>query len=166
MISLKSTVLFIALGTAAACATTPRAATSSGGARWTGSLRSLGSGSSATLNTSSTDSQGSSYGNISVTEVDSNPPTSHVDLVVNSQSMSGRQLAWAIFSGACGSPSPAVAGLQEFPYISMSSGSGHVSTDLRFRLRPGMEYHVNVYGGSRATDVADVIMCTMLTRGR
>lgn len=157
----RSVVFFAVVGTAA-CATSNRVTTSTGPARWSGSLKAVAAPPSAVLNTRTTDSQGTAFGNIMVTTVDSAPPTSRVDLSVSAQSMSGRQLAWAIFSGPCGSPTPPVTGLQEFPPLEISTGSGRVATDLRFRLTPGTEYHANVYTTSRATDVANVLMCTNL----
>jgi len=159
-------VVLLALAGLASCATSNRPTTSTGPVRWSGNFRTVGSASSAVLNTSSTDSQGSSFGNIIVVNADSMPPTSHVDLTMSSPSMSGRELAWAIFSGPCGAPTPPVASLQEFPPLSVSTGNGRVSTDLRFRLTPGAEYHANVYASSRANDVANVLMCANLSLGR
>lgn len=166
MTLLSRSVMAFACAGAAACATSNRPTTSTGPARWTGNFRTVGTPSSAVLNTSSTDSQGSAFGNITVTNTDSTPPTSHVDLTVSAQAMSGRELAWAIFSGPCGAATPPVASLQEFPPLTVSSGNAHVSTDLRFRLSPGAEYHANVYASYRANDVANVLMCTNLALGR
>lgn len=166
MVWLTRSVLFVALTGLAACATSNRPTTSAGPARWSGNFRTVGTPSSAVLNTTSTDSQGSAFGSITVTNTASTPPTSHVDLTISAQAMSGRELAWAIFSGPCGAATPPVASLQEFPPIAVSSGNGRVSTDLRFQLSRGAEYHANVYASYRANDVANVLMCTNLTLGR
>ena len=155
----------VALAGLTACATSNRPTTSAGPARWTGNFRTTGSTSSAVLNTSTTDSQGSAFGTITVTGLETTPPTSHVDLTVSAQSMSGRELAWAIFPGPCGAATPPVASLQEFPPLTISSGNARVSTDLRFQLSSGAEYHANVYASYRANDVANVLMCTNLTLG-
>lgn len=163
---LTRSVLLVALVGLAACATSNRPTSSASPVRWTGNFRTVGTPSSAVLNTKSTDSQGSAFGSITVTNADSTPPTSHVDLTISAQAMSGRDLAWAIFSGPCGAATPPVASLQEFPPISVSSSNGRVSTDLRFRLSPSAEYHANVYASYRANDVANVLMCTNLTLGR
>jgi hypothetical protein len=157
----RSLRLFALVGTAA-CATSNRVTTSSGPARWSGNFRTVGAPSSAVLNTRTTDSQGTAFGSISIMSADSTPPTSRVDLSVSAPAMSGKQLAWAIFSGPCGSPTPPVTGLQEFPALEIATGSGRVATDLRFRLSVGTEYHANVYMTSRATDVSNVLMCANL----
>ena len=164
MASLTRSVACLAFAGAVACATSNRPTTSTGPARWTGSFKMV-SGSSAVLSRT-TDSQGSASGNISVANADSVPPTSHVDLTVALASLSSRQLAWAIFHGPCGSPTPPVAGLQEFPPIDVTSGGAHVAVDLRFRLAPGSDYHANVYSSNRATDVSNVLMCTNLSLQR
>jgi hypothetical protein len=158
--------LFAVLTASAACATGNRPTTTAGPARWSGSFRTVGAASSAILNTSSTDSLGSAFGSITVTSLETTPPTSHVDLTVSAQSMSGRELAWAIFTGPCGAGTPPVASLQEFPPLTVSSGNARVSTDLRFQLSPSAEYHANVYASYRANDVANVLMCTNLSLGR
>lgn len=165
MTLLTRSLLSLALVSAAACAARNRPSTSTGPARWSGNLRSTGTASSAVLNTATTDSQGSAFGSITIVDGDSVPPTSHVELTVSAPAMSGRELAWAIFSGPCGAATPPVASLEEFPPLSVSSGNARVATDLRFRLNPGTDYHVNVYASYRANDVANVLMCTTLTLG-
>ena len=166
MASLTRSVLLLALGISASCATSNRPTTSTGPARWSGNFRSVGSPSSAVLNTSTTDSQGSAFGSITVVNAETTPPTSHVDLTVSAQSMSGRELAWAIFTGPCGAATPPLGSLQEYPPLTVSTGNARVSTDLRFQLSPGTEYHANVYASYRANDVANVLMCTNLTLAR
>lgn len=159
-------VLALALAGVAACAARNRPSTSTGPAHWSGNLRSTGTASSAVLNTATTDSQGSAFGSIRIVNGDSMPPTSHVELTVSAPAMSGRELAWAIFTGPCGAATPPVASLQEFPPLSVSTGNATVTADLRFRLDPSLDYHVNVYASYRANDVANVLMCSNLTLGR
>lgn len=154
----------LAFVSAAACATSNRVSTAAGPARWTGNFKSMG-GTSAVM-TATTNSQSSAYGNITVVTVDSAPPASRVDLSVTAPASSGSQLAWAIFSGPCGAPTPPVAGVNEFPNIEMTSGGGRIGAQLRFRLAPGTEYHANVYATSRATDVSNVMLCANLSLGR
>lgn len=166
MTLLPRSPLFLVLLGAVACAAGNRPATATGPQRWSGNFRTVGTPSSAVLNTSSTDSQGSAFGNITVVNSGTTPPTSHVDITISAQAMSGRELAWAIFTGACGAATPPVASFQEFPPLSVSSGNARVSTDLRFQLSSGTEYHANVYASYRANDVANVLMCTNLTLGR
>ena len=166
MTVLTRSLLALALVGAVACAASNHPSTSTGPARWTGNLRSTGTTSSAVLNTSTTDSQGSAFGSITVVDGDSTPPTSHVELTISAPAVSGKELAWAIFTGPCGAATPPVASLQEFPPLSVSTGNARVSTDLRFRLTPGAEYHANVYASSRANDVANVLMCANLSLSR
>jgi hypothetical protein len=59
-----------------------------------------------------------------------------------------------------------VAGVNEFPPIEITSGGSRVKVDVNFALRPGSEYHVNVYNSNRATDVSNVMMCAVLQYGR
>jgi hypothetical protein len=165
MLPTRSPLLFVLIG-AAACATSNRPTTTSGPERWSGNFRTVGTPSSAVLNTTSTDSQGSAFGSITVVNSNTTPPTSHVDISISAQAMSGRELAWAIFTGSCGAATPPVASLQEFPPLSVSTGNARVSSDLRFELSPGTEYHANVYASYRANDVANVLMCTNLSLGR
>lgn len=162
--------MLIALGITAACASTAthgNVAPQGGGAgesRWTGSFKTMG-GTSATM-TSNTNSQGSAFGNVTIVTLDSAPPSSRVDLAVTAPSMTGEQLAWAVFTGPCGSPTPPIVGVNEFPTLEMASGGGHIGTTLRFRLKPGTDYHVNVYTSGRVTDVSNVLMCAALSSGR
>ena len=164
MALLKRSVVSLALAGGAACAASNRAIMSTGVARWTGNFKSVG-GTSAVL-TARTNAQSSAYGNITVVTIDSVPPASRVDLSVTAPAMIGNQLAWAIFSGPCGSPTPPVAGVNEFPNIEMSSGGGRIGAQLHFRLDPGAEYHANVYNSGRASDVSNVILCANLSLGR
>lgn len=163
MALLTRSVVSLALAGAAACAASNRAIVSTGVARWTGNFKSVG-GTSAVL-TARTNTQSSAYGNITVVTIDSAPPASRVDLSVTAPAMTG-SLAWAIFSGPCGSPTPPVAGVNEFPNIEMSSGGGRIGAQLRFWLDPGAEYHANVYNSGRASDVSNVILCANLSLGR
>lgn len=159
----RSVVLFALVGVAA-CATSNRPTTVAGPARWTGNFKSMG-GTSAVM-TATTNTQASAFGNITIVTLDTAPPTSRVDLYVTAPAMSGSQLAWAVFSGPCGAPTPPVAGVNEFPTMELTSGGGRIGTSLRFRLSPGTEYHTNVYNSGRATDVSNVMLCANLTLGR
>jgi hypothetical protein len=134
--------------------------------RWTGQLRQVeGSSQSAVMGTSTNSTRGA-YGDIVVTTKDTLHALSTVDLSVSAPTIGSTQLAWAIFSGPCGAPLPPVAGVNEFPPIEITSGGSRVKADVNFALRPGGEYHVNVYNSNRASDVSNVMMCAPLRLGR
>ena len=86
-----------------------------------------------------------------------------VELSISAPMEPSTHLAWAIFSGPCGTPSPAVAGLNEFPAIEIGSGGGgSVHAVMALSLDPRGSYHANVYWSSRASDVSNVMMCANL----
>lgn len=152
---------------AGGCATGGASTSRSGGTpRWSAQLRQVEGSSASAVLTGTTNSTRGAYGDIVVTTKDTIHAQSNVDLSVSAPTIGATQLAWAIFSGPCGSPTPSVAGLNEFPPIEITSGGSRVKVDVNFALRPGLEYHVNVYNQSRATDVSNVMMCAMLQYGR
>jgi len=134
--------------------------------RWTGQFRQVEGSSQSAVMGASTNSTRGAYGDIAVTTKDTLHALSTVDLSVSAPVIGSTQLAWAIFSGPCGAPLPAVAGVTEFPPIEITSGGSHVKVDVNFALRPGGEYHINVYNSNRATDVSNVMMCAPLRLGR
>ena len=91
-----------------------------------------------------------------------------VELAVNDAPVPPEsQIAWAIFTGTCGSPTPMVTGPQEFPLIEVASnGSGAVRTEMSLTLDPRGSYHANVYWTARASGVSGVMMCANLGRGK
>ena len=85
------------------------------------------------------------------------------EISISAPSASGNNLAWAVFSGPCNSPTPAIAPLTDFPILEVaSSGAARVRVELATAMDPRGSYHVNVYEGSRATDVSNVLMCANL----
>ena len=106
------------------------------------------------------------YGDINITPKDTIHAQSTVELNVSAPTIGATQLAWAIFSGTCGAPTPPVMGVNEFPPLEVTSGNARLRMDMAFALRPGAEYHVNVYNSSRATDVSNVMMCATLQYSR
>lgn len=135
-------------------------------ARWTAQLRQVEGTSASAVLTGRTNSTRGAYGDITVTTRDTLPPRSTVDINVSAPTIGSTQLAWAIFTGGCGAPTPSVVGVSEFPPLEITSGGARVRLDLNFALSPGLEYHVNVYNGSRASDVSNVMMCATLERSR
>ena len=156
-------VVMVAVGCASSGTPTTRAG---GTPRWTAQLKQVeGSQASAVL-TGRTNSTRGAYGDIVVTTKDTLHSQSTVDLNVSAPTIGATQLAWAIFSGPCGAPTPSVIGVNEFPPLEITSGNARVRLDLNFALRQGAEYHVNVYNSSRATDVSNVMMCAPLQYSR
>src|SRR5690349_15403559 len=145
---------------AAGCASGGASTAATGGTpRWSAQLKQVEGGNASAVLTGATNSTRGAYGDIVITTKDTLHRLSTVDLSVSAPTIGATQLAWAIFSGPCGSPTPSVVGVNEFPPIEITSGNARVKLDLNFALRPGTEYHVNVYNSSRATDVSNVMMC-------
>lgn len=143
-----------------------RAGAAGGTIRWTAQLRQVEGSSASAVLTGRTNSTRGAYGEISITTQDTVHSRSTVDLSVTAPTIGSTQLAWAIFTGACGSPTPSVVGVNEFPPLEITSGGARVRLDLSFALRPGTEYHVNVYNSNRASDVSNVMMCAALQLSR
>lgn len=152
----------------AGCATSGAAvgATSGGGtvSKWSGSFRPTTSASNAVL-APATPNRG--LGMITVTPLGGTPATSRINLSINTGAGGGgNQVAWAVFSGPCGSPGPIVAGQNQYPPISISSsGDGRVEVMMAFTLDPKSSYHANIYSTPRANDMNDVMMCANLQPG-
>lgn len=154
------TVLAAALAVAA-CAS-HRVRTSSP-PRWSGSFRQVAR--TAVIGSDMTRARASGYGTITLTPVADQEGRVKVDLSV-STSVSGTQIAWALFEGPCNTPSPPVIAVNEFPTIEVaSSGSGVVRAELAMTLNPRSTYHANVYWSGRATDVSNVMLCANVTFG-
>ena len=146
----------------AACASSgaSRPASSGNATHWSGNFRPTNSASSAVM-APATPNRGA--GTINLTALGGTPALTRIEVTISGGTPS-MQLGWAVFSGACGSPGPIVAGQNQFPAISVSSsGDGHVQADISFMLDPRSSYHANVYFGSRANDMNDIMMCANLT---
>ncbi len=165
MATIRQYALFLAIPVAAACGGT-HAKTAPGPARWTGSFKQLQMAASATVDPTLTGARRAGYGSITLTPVADDEKRTRIDLSISAAASPGAQLAWAIFSGPCGSPAPAVTSVNEFPAIEVNnSGGGTVHTEMSFVLEPRATYHANVYWSSRATDVSNVAMCANLQFG-
>jgi hypothetical protein len=146
----------------AACATGGTgSAASAGSGVWTGSFREPQSSATAVIGPA-TSGRAAAYGNLSLTPADAAARKYRVELSISAPVDPNTQLAWAVFSGPCGTPSPAVAGINEFPTIDIGTGGGSVRTVMALALDPHGSYHANVYWGSRASDVSNVMMCANL----
>lgn len=146
----------------AACASSGASHPASSGnvTHWSGNFRPTNSASSAVM-APATPNRGA--GTISLTALGGTPAQTRIEMTI-SGAAPNLQLGWAVFGGPCGSPAPIVAGQNQFPAISTSSsGDGRVQTDISFTLDPRNSYHANVYFGSRASDMNDIMMCANLT---
>jgi hypothetical protein len=138
----------------------------SGPARWTARFKQTQGASTAAIIPGQMGSS-SAYGSITVTSQETTPPVTRVEVSVNAPLPSGTQVGWAIFTGMCGAPTPAIAGPHEFPTIEIGgNNNGSVRATFRLAMDPRVTYHANVYWGSQVTDLNNVMMCADLARGR
>ena len=158
----------VALG-AAACASKPAAApgspstsaapSSSEPGRWSGSFKQTqmpGSQLGA-----ATPNRG--YGTITIAPINAGPDQVRIEVNVSTPVTGGQQIAWALFTGACGSAAPMVTGENRFPPMEVrGSGQGYVRVDMQLPLDERGAYHANVYWTTRARDLGDVMMCAPL----
>lgn len=163
MIAIRPVASALLLATVGACASKSTAASSSDGPpRWTGTFKQSQSAASAVVGPA-TAGRGAAYGTITAVPLASGMPGNRIELSISAPLPAGTQIAWAMFSGSCGSPTPPLAGPQEFPTIELTStGSGFVRTSMTFRLDTHATYHANVYWSSRVSDVSNVMMCANL----
>ena len=165
MPAIQRFVLALAVLGMTACASRPSAAPAAGGpARWSGSFKQTTTPPAGTFGPA-TPNRG--YGMITLNPIEGTAGRMRVELSINAPVPAGTQVAWAIFTGACGSPSPMVTGANEFPTIAVGTdGSGSVRTELPLALDPRGSYHANVYWTSRVGSGLDaVMMCANLTFG-
>jgi hypothetical protein len=156
----QSTVVLASLAVAGCATHGPRPP---GPPRWTGDFRqSQMAGSSATM-TPATPNTRAGYGNIVLTPLQDGERRMKVDLSLTAPVPGGTQIAWAVFQGSCGAPTPPVAAVNDFPTIEVAaSGGGAVRTEMTMELDPHLTYHANIYWSNRATDVSNVMMCANL----
>lgn len=133
--------------------------------RWTGDFRMPSGYSSAVLAPGNNTPAATAYGALTLTPDASDSAVTRADLSVTIPAATGRQLAWAVLLGACGSAAATVTGSNEFPLIDISSsGAGTVRTSLPFRLDEHETYHANIYNSTRSSDQGEVVMCANLAR--
>jgi hypothetical protein len=157
-------VLFAA--TAAACASNHSTPSSvpEGSAQWEGSFRTTQYAANAVMAPAGQAGRAAGYGSIRLTPVASGPGGNlQVEVSISAPVSAGTQLAWAIFSGPCGTMSDAVAGVMQFPTIPIANGgSGFVRATMPLPLDRQGSYHANVYWTAQASDVSNVMMCANL----
>jgi len=159
MAAIRQCPVLLALVAGSACAS-HTAARAAGPERWSGNFRQAGN--SAVIGAELSRARSTGYGTILLTPVADQPGRVTIDLSVNT-SLSGTQIAWAVFEGPCNSPSPPVIAVNEFPAIEIgSNGNGTVRGELPMTLNVRGSYHANVYWTRRATDVSNVMLCANL----
>lgn len=146
------------LSAGSACATGARSAEPTTPGRWQGTFRQQSSTPLAVMGAAQ-QARATPFGSITLSPSPTDSSRYRVELLVSAPVESNTQLAWAMFTGPCGTPSPSVVGLTEYPAIEMGNAGGAVRTVMALPLDPRGSYHVNVYYGSRPTDVNNVMMC-------
>ena len=149
----------------AACASGGSSAsgTAAGPARWEGSFRTSGYATTAVIGPGQTGTS-AAFGTIKLSPIAAGPGgNTQVEVSVSAPVSPGTQLGWAIFTGPCGTMSAAIAGLMQFPTISIAnSGNGFVRATMALPLDAQGSYHANVYWSSQPSDVSNVMMCANL----
>jgi hypothetical protein len=171
MASLRSPLVILAAVLATACAkSVPVTANETGGQvsaaanvqRWSAPLKQPSMTASSVLSTTTSGATAASYGSATLTQ---SPGTGHAryEVTVTVPPAANRQVAWALFTGSCGTASPPVVPVNELPPIDLdASGSGAARGSLTTELSPKATYNLRVYGSARASDVNNVVLCARL----
>ena len=160
MAAIRQCALVLVLAAGVGCASQKGSSSSSsraGPARWTGAFKPEGG--SAVIGSELTRARSTGYGTITLTPVSDQQGRVKVDMSVTTSVVSA-QVAWALFEGPCGAPTPPVIAVNQFPTIEVgNNGSGLVRAELPMTLDTRATYHANVYWTGRATDVTNVMLC-------
>ena len=161
MAAIRQCALLLMLAAGVGCAShTSSSSSRTGPARWTGAFKPEGG--SAVIGSELSRARATGYGTITLTPVSDQQGRVKVDMSVTT-SVTSTQVAWALFEGPCGAPTPPVIAVNQFPTIEVgNNGSGLVRTELPMTLDTRATYHANVYWTGRATDVTNVMMCAKL----
>lgn len=134
-------------------------------ARWTGSFRQQFMRPTAVIGggTMASGAQASSFGSVTLTATGGERPRLLYDVSVSAPPAAGSQLAWALFTGPCNTPSPPVVAPSQLPVLDIdSNGRGLARGEVGAALDPRTTYHLNVYTTGRVTDRDNVLMCAKL----
>lgn len=160
---IRQCVLLLVVVASSGCASHKAATTttiSKGPPRWTGNLKQESN--SAVIGAEMARGRSTAYGTVVLTPVPDQERRVKVELSV-STSLTSAQIAWAVYEGTCGAPTPPVLAANEFPTIDIgTNGAAVVRTELPIALNVRGTYHANVYWSNRATDVSNVMMCANL----
>src|SRR5258708_36429878 len=154
---LLGTSLIISLFGVAACASKSATTVPGVAGSWNGTFRQSQTAASSVIGPA-TAPKSAAYGSIMLTPAEGRPGYFKVELSASAPVDPNTQLAWAIFSGPCGSPGPSVAGLHAFPALEISRGGGDVRTGIGASLRPHGPGSANVAWCSRAPAVGTRVM--------
>ena len=148
----------------AASSSAPAAlATSSGGATWVGNFQQQQQRTSQGIGPAKTNR---AHGTVRLTPKPSDNARTLVNISVTVVEAAGATMAWGIYPGRCGSgsgmalpliPSSAIPSLE-----ANRSGAATLNTDVAFQMPTSGVYHLNVYWGTRTSDLADVATCANL----
>ena len=142
------------------CASHKPSVKASGPPRWSGNFKQESN--SAVIGAEMARGRSSGYGSVVLTPVPDQQRRVKVELSVTT-SLTSAQIAWAVYEGTCGAPTPPLLAANEFPTIDIgTNGAGVVRSELPIGLNVRGTYHANVYWSGRATDVSNVMMCANL----
>lgn len=158
---IRQCALLLVVVAGSGCASHKTATTTvKGPPRWTGNFKQESN--SAVIGAEMARGRSTAYGTVVLTPVTDQERRVKVEMSVNT-SLTGAQIAWAVYEGTCGAPTPPVLAINDFPTIDIgTNGAGTVRTELPMTLNVRGTYHANVYWSGRATDVSNVMMCANL----
>lgn len=153
-------VLVFVAGSGCASHKSASTTTTKGPPRWTGNFKQESN--SAVIGAEMARGRSSSYGTVVLTPVPDQERRVKVELSVTT-SLTSAQIAWAVYEGTCGAPTPPLLAANDFPTIDIgTNGAAVVRAELPLTLNVRGTYHANVYWSNRATDVSNVMMCANL----
>ena len=157
---IRQCALLLVFVAGSGCASHKPSAKASGPPRWSGNFKQESN--SAVIGAEMARGRSSSYGTVVLTPVPDQQRRVKVELSVTT-SLTSAQIAWAVYEGTCGAPTPPLLAANEFPTIDIgTNGAGVVRSELPIGLNVRGTYHANVYWSGRATDVSNVMMCANL----
>ena len=137
-------------------------ATSSGGATWVGNFqqqqqRTQGIGPTKTNR---------AHGSVRLSPKPGDEKRTKVSISVTVVEAAGATMAWGIYPGRCGSGSGMALPLvptSAIPSLEANrSGAATLNTDIALVMPQNGVYHLNVYWGTRTSDLTDVATCANL----
>ena len=157
---IRQCALLLVLVAGSACASHKPSVKASGPHHWSGNFEQESN--SAVIGAEMSRGRASAYGTVVLTPVPDQERRVKVELSINT-SLTSAQIAWAVYEGTCGAPTPPLLSSNEFPTIDIgTNGAGIVRGELPITLNVRGTYHANVYWSNRATDVSNVMMCANL----
>ena len=157
---IRQCALLLVVVAGSGCASHKAATKGAGPSRWSGSFKQESN--SAVIGAEMARGRSSGYGTIVLTPVPDQARRVKVEISVTT-SLTSAQIAWAVYEGTCGAPTPPVLAINDFPTIDIgTNGAGVVRGELPVALNVRGTSHANVYWSGRASDVSNVMMCANL----